>query len=113
MKAGTAVSAMVGVLASGSAMAEPTFYGHGARSCGSFVAAAEATRHGANETYPYMVWISGFFSSMSAETGFSYPKGSDTQSFELWLENYCRAKPLSMFGEAVLGLLLELPPKQP
>jgi len=102
MKTWIGAIALVGVLTSCEAAAQGQVYGYGATSCGKF---ASNNKEAQEE---YMVWVSGYASSLSGQTGVKYFNGADAEGRLLWILNYCRAHPLEKFVVATEMLLLEL-----
>lgn len=90
------------------AYAQSTAYGNGAASCGLFVKAVEASEQGDRAVDSYMMWLSGYASLASAQTGIDYFNGTDNPRMQAWLEKWCRAHPLGMFDEAAAELMGEL-----
>jgi hypothetical protein len=111
MKAGI-VAALISLFSTG-VMGQPMMYGLGTQGCGKYVAVADQGKRGdGQEVYQYITWMSGFMSHASSVNGVDYFKNSDTESVQLWLENYCRAHPLEPFAIAVAQLMVELSKKQ-
>lgn len=106
MKAWIGAVALVGALATCGVAAQGQVYGYGATSCGKF---ASYNKEAQEE---YMVWVSGYASNMSIQTGVKYFDGTDAEGRLLWILNYCRAHPLEKFFVATETLLLELDVKQ-
>lgn len=106
MKAWIGAVALVGIMASGGAAAQGQIYGYGATSCGKFASYSKDNQE------EYMVWVSGYASSLSVQTGVKYFNGIDAEGRLLWILNYCRAHPLENFVVATETLLLELDVKQ-
>lgn len=106
MKAWIVAVAMIGVMASGTAMAERKIYGYGATSCGKFAAYSKELQE------EYMVWFSGFATMASDQTEIDYFEGTDFEGRLLWMQNYCRAHPLDLFKYASVALMNELHNKQ-
>ncbi|UZE04695.1 hypothetical protein [Pseudomonas corrugata] len=109
MKAGISTAmALVTALASGQATAVAMNYGYGSLGCGKFIAATDEKRAGFPQTTNlYMAWLSGFASYASAVSEADFFDGTDSDSVQLWLENYCRANPLKPFSMAASSFLLE------
>lgn len=97
-----AAVALVGIVGCDSASAQGQVYGYGAASCGKFAGYNKDIQE------EYMVWVSGYASSLSGQTGVKYFNGTDAEARLLWISNYCRAHPLEKFVVATETLLLEL-----
>lgn len=107
------VAGLVSALSCSTAMGEAMTYGLGTTTCGLYVTAAEEARAG--QPYGvlmYMSWFSGYATMASGQSNIDYFKGTDTKSVQLWLENYCRANPLSTFNAAAVSAMVELHKKQ-
>lgn len=112
MKARIAAVALTSLLC-GTVNAQPMAYGVGTQGCGKYVAATDQAKRGDSQAvYQYLAWMAGFVSHASLLDGVEYFEGSDTDSVQLWLENYCRAHPLEPFSTSVMHLMLELSKKQ-
>ncbi|MBD9599410.1 hypothetical protein IB252_06160 [Pseudomonas sp. PDM10] len=101
-----AAAALVGTLASGSAMAGAKIYGLGATSCGTFISYTKSIQE------PYMFWFNGFATMASAQSGIDYFEGTDNEGRLLWIRNYCQTHPLDLFNDASVALMVELHSKQ-
>jgi hypothetical protein len=102
------VATLVSLFSTG-VMAQPMMYGLGTQGCGKYVAATDQAKRGDGQAvYQYITWMSGFMSHASGVNGVDYFKNSDTESVQLWLENYCRAHPLEPFATAVTQLAIAL-----
>ncbi|MBZ9888933.1 hypothetical protein LB559_13370 [Mesorhizobium sp. BR1-1-3] len=83
-------------------------YGPGANSCGKWVKAEEMSRAVG------MSWVLGFMTAMNFRNGRSgnqhtdVTHGTDADSLELWLVNYCSEHPLEDLNAATLSLYFEL-----
>lgn len=102
MKSWIGAVALVGILASGGAMAGAKIYGLGATSCGKFLSYAN------DDQEPYMFWFNGYATMASAESGIDYFEGTDGDSRLIWIRNYCQAHPLEMFYDGTVALMAEL-----
>jgi hypothetical protein len=82
------------------------FIGQGSNSCGSWVSAREtrSTPRGLNSQ-----WALGFLSGVNVET--TDPDiliGTDFDGLMAWIDNYCKANPLTPLVTAVMKLADEL-----
>ncbi|MFC1776761.1 hypothetical protein ACFL3I_05380 [Pseudomonadota bacterium] len=91
-----------------------TVRGAGGKSCGKYVSEKQegSVLHSIS-----LNWVLGFITGVNvtqevagrrANLGASF----DTESIELWLENYCRANPLEDLVTATIDLSLELMKKE-
>ena len=89
-----------------------TVYGAGTVSCGEYVEARQSRNLGS--VYQFQAWMNGYFSAVSSLRPHTEPKdvkfGRNDAALLLWLENYCREKPLVSFVQAVQKLRIELKP---
>ena len=114
---------VVSVLCPTLAFPQATYFGFGdgSASCGEFLQAAEAERKARPPTArPTQVYIRDYEDFVMFADGFltganvwdtthsELGKGTDTQGKMAWIENYCRAKPLDQFSNAVIGLRVYL-----
>ena len=96
-------------------------FGEGSASCGEFLEAAEAERKArpptARSTQVYnreydafIMFADGFLTGANVwdTTHSELGKGTDMQRRMAWIENYCRAKPLDQFSNAVISLRVYL-----
>jgi hypothetical protein len=96
-------------------------FGEGTASCGEFLQAAEAERKERpptarpTEVYnrhygSFMHFADGFLTGANVwdTTHSLLGKSTDAQGRMAWIENYCRAKPLDPFSNAVIGLRVYL-----
>lgn len=86
-------------------------WGIGQISCGRFVQERER-RPGNRGPYDatFRQWLLGFITALnwSAADRRDLLEGSDAEGAMLWVENYCRGKPLDTFLDAALALRQEL-----
>lgn len=107
------IAGLVSVLSCSTALGEAMTYGLGTTTCGLFVTATEEAQAGQPyRAQAYMTWFSGYATMASGQSNVNYFKGTDTKSVQLWLENYCRANPLSTFNDAAVNAMVELHKKQ-
>lgn len=57
-------------------------------------------------------WVSGFLTGVNGTKGARVGHGTDSDSRELWIDNYCRAHPLEDIADAALSLYIELMNKE-
>jgi hypothetical protein len=111
----------VSVLCPTLTLSQPYFnFGKGTGSCGEFLQAAEAERKAKpptarptevyNRDYAaFLMFADGFLTGANVwDTTRLVGKGTDTQGRMAWIGNYCRAKPLDHFSDAVIGLRVYL-----
>jgi hypothetical protein len=91
-------------------------FGEGTESCGEFLQAAEDERKERQPTALPALWNRRYGAFVAFANGFltganvwdtthsELGKGTDVQGRMAWIENYCRAKPLDKFSNAVTGL---------
>jgi hypothetical protein len=77
----------------------------GASSCGDWVAEREKKSIG---TFGNESWLVGYLSGIATVTNTSFFKGTDNASLFLWMDNYCKANPLSDISDGGSKLYLEL-----
>lgn len=86
-------------------------WGIGQISCGRFIQERER-RAGAHGPYDatFRQWLLGFITALNwmDPDRRDLLEGSDAEGAMLWVENYCRAKPLDTFLDAALALRQEL-----
>lgn len=78
---------------------------YGVPSCGSWVEGRSA------EGWPQVVnkfWLNGYVSGIALDSGIDFLKNTDNNSVFLWVDNYCKANPLSDLHEAGYWLVVEL-----
>lgn len=87
-----------------------TIYGAGMASCGKYVEARQSNRSG--EIYQFSAWIDGFLTAFTMYNPDAHPdyinSKKDDEALLLWLDNYCKEKPLDNFHLAVQSLVKEL-----
>jgi hypothetical protein len=82
----------------------------GSISCGKWV----STRQEGLDSWPsraYTGWALGYLSGLNSLADKRKPdplKGTDPESVQLWIDNYCRSSPLSSLAIASEALWLEL-----
>lgn len=108
MKPRLALAAALCLLATHPALGQSKVYGNGAASCGLFVAAAQASTAGNKTVDSYMMWLAGYASMASAQTGVDYFNGTTTKAMQDWLEAYCLEHPQLAFDQAALQLMVVL-----
>jgi hypothetical protein len=101
MKATLGAIAVALTVAASAAHADETFtaLSSGKNSCGEFVAS--------DTQVVYLSWAVGYISgqnSRSVGAQRQVGNGWDQASIQLWLDDYCRANPLTMFANAVDAL---------
>jgi len=78
----------------------------GSASCGVWV-----ERRAAKTAIPFEFWLLGYLSGVASGTNIEFFKkgGSslDSQSIELWMDNYCKANPLKRIFEGANVLFKE------
>jgi hypothetical protein len=82
----------------------------GTTSCGTYV---EAQKSG-NGKHELTVWLWGFFTAYNWRTldTVDILDSTDEAGMQLWIENYCRAKPLESLTDAAMALTRELYPRR-
>jgi hypothetical protein len=114
---------VVSVLDPTFAFSQTTYFsfGEGTASCGEFLQAIEAERKARpptarptqvyNRDYEaFVMFADGFLTGANVwdTTQSELGKGTDVQGRMAWIENYCRAKPLDQFSNAVIALRVYL-----
>ncbi|MGA7749616.1 MAG: hypothetical protein WCA63_05665 [Gallionella sp.] len=75
----------------------------GAIPCGEWV----STRSTLNAMI-YDYWLIGYLSGVADSKNKNFLQGTDTASFELWMDNYCQKNPLDTIGDGGHELANEL-----
>jgi hypothetical protein len=83
-----------------------TVYGFGNESCGSWV--TQRTKGVTVEGIGYMNWVLGFVSGYGAGSLPKQLRQTDADAMLVWIDGYCRARPLSSIVEAAAALVTEL-----
>jgi hypothetical protein len=84
--------------------------GFGQDQCGQYV---EAYQLGSSGYAPYISYVQGHASALSQQTALrtgrtiDYTRGASIPAMALWLNNWCRQRPLLTFGEAAVRFLEE------
>ncbi len=81
------------------------------KSCGTYVTARDEGRRGKyRKINTYITWIYGYLTAYNTLTSDTYDimGQTDRSAILLWLENYCKQKPLARFAEAMQLLTDEL-----
>lgn len=74
----------------------------GAPSCGNWLKERQIDRSLIGLANKY--WLSGYLSGIAITTDKDFITGTDNNSLDLWIDNYCQANPLENLGAA--GVLL-------
>lgn len=77
----------------------------GNRSCGFWV------KHRAEGGWPTLVeenWLFGFLSGLATGTDKDILQSTDAESITLWMDNYCKANPLSSISAGAQAMFAEL-----
>ena len=98
--------ALAGLILSTASMEVMAVQVRGARSCGQWIELRKTLD--AVEAVAQESWFVGYLSGMAAYSDTDILKGTDNPSIFLWLDNYCRAKPLKRIDDAGDELFLEL-----
>lgn len=77
----------------------------GSRSCGNWV---QDRTLGDHAGLPSRLWLLGYLSGVVAHSGKDVLKNADNASIYLWMDNYCKANPLSDISDGGSVLFLEL-----
>lgn len=82
-----------------------TYMGAGAETCGTWVQSA-----GKTERYVLRQWVFGFVSypSVTSSGRADILETVDAASIDVWMDNYCRSRPLDTIERAALSLLVDL-----
>lgn len=82
-------------------------YGEGISKCGAFVGAMDSYRRTGDysQIVNYIGWRNGFMTALGMANGHDF---GELEGTEVFLENYCRSKPLSNYMNAVIELGIEL-----
>ena len=82
-----------------------TVVGFGGDSCGTWI---EARGKGRSTAMQY--WALGFVSGANTFRieGNDFVKDTDANAIWVWLDNFCRSRPLELFGSAVDQLAVDL-----
>ncbi len=84
-------------------------------SCGQYVVARDEGRRGdyINQNV-FISWVAGYITAYNRQTPDTYSiRGqTDLSAMLLWLENYCKEKPLGTFAYAMALLTNKLHPKR-
>jgi len=81
----------------------------GVTSCGTWVKETQ------QDGWPIIAtrsWLVGYLSGKVSESGRDVLRGTDSASFFLWVDNYCKANPLKDIDHAGDALLSELSKKR-
>jgi hypothetical protein len=77
-----------------------TVYGAGTQSCGKWMAEKNPLVHGNVDS-----WVLGYVTALG---GVASARTTDSQAIIAWVENFCRANPLTGVHEAAAALVVEL-----
>ncbi len=92
-----------------------TIFPTGNRSCGGYVGARDEARRGNPEKEnQYIIWFMGFLTAYNwlKHDTWDIKSGLDQEALLLWLENYCKERPLEDFAGAMEAPTSELYPKR-
>ena len=87
-------------------------HGFGAKTCGAFVVARNEKK--AYEESMFLSWLAGYVSGTNraiagaSERDADIATGVDMDAMRVWVDKYCRDKPLDLFSTAVVNLVIEL-----
>ncbi len=84
-------------------------------SCGQYVVARDEGRRGDDiNQNVFISWVAGYITAYNRQTPDTYSiRGqTDLEAMLLWLDNYCKEKPLGTFAYAMALLTNELHPKR-
>jgi hypothetical protein len=102
-----ALGLMVSIAAPPAHAAQVQIVGPGNKSCGAWT--ADRTAQGASVVLVDEAWVVGYLSGVAFWGGLDPMKGLDTQAVFAWLDNYCRAHPLTDIIEAANAFVHEHP----
>lgn len=79
----------------------------GTKSCGEFVANFNA---GGQLKLNNSIWVAGYLTAVNEYVAkvSNIARGTDPEAWDLWIFNYCSAKPLESLGAATSALAAEL-----
>lgn len=84
-----------------------TNYAEGITRCGEFISAMDSYKQTGSYDHiaTYIAWRNGFMTALGMAIPHDFGKLNGTENY---LENYCRAKPLNNYMDAVIELSVEL-----
>jgi hypothetical protein len=87
-----------------------SIYGYGNHVCGKYLQNINGEK---GEIYKaiYREWREGYFTAAGTadmQTGSILKASDDGAAMDLWIENYCKQKPFTIYADAVMNLIMEL-----
>jgi hypothetical protein len=103
------IAAVVATATSSAALAQPTVYGGGNVSCGTYSTykVQDLLMYTASTT-----WTMGYLTAMSQQLQIDLLKGTDLNGAIAWLDNYCAQNPIELYVTANYQLVLFLGRRQ-
>src|SRR4051812_16311657 len=90
LKNGVVASIVAMMLLSPPSIVQAEFISKGSARCGQWLEARTK-----NQALSYEFWLLGFLSGLAAGEDSNVLQSSDPASLEFWMDNFCRADPLS------------------